>query len=135
MQELVAMRRATESKISALKSELSDIDAAITHLSRPVMTDRLLAANKDHGSLKLVVDGESVQGEIKKTVKWDSDKLKEVASKIPAEDAATIFTVTLSISEEQFDTLTECDHAAIGEILLARTVTFSAFKASPSKEK
>ena len=61
--------------------------------------------------------------------------LKEIASKIPAEDSALIFTVSLSISEEQFATLEECEHPALGEILLARTVSYSAFSAKPVKAK
>lgn len=131
--ELVAMRAALSDKLAALKSELADVDAAVAHLALPAMTDRLKLSGKEHGSLKLILDGVAVQGEITKTVKWDSDALKEIARKIVPADASVIFTVTLSVSEDQVAMLEECDHPALGEILLARSVKLSAFKATPAK--
>ena len=135
IEELITSRREVAGKIDILKKDLSAIDDQITELALPVMSDKLRATNKDYGSLKLDVGGEAIQGEIRKTIKWDSDALKEIASKIPAEDSALIFTVSLSISEEQFATLEECEHPALGEILLARTVSYSAFSAKPVKAK
>lgn len=131
--ELIVMREAATMKMAGLKTELSDIDAAITHIALPAMTDKLRLSDKEHGSLKLLVDGVELKGEILKTVRWDSAKLKDIAARIEGADAAVIFTVTLSVSEEQVATLQECEHPAIGEILLARTVKLSPFKATPYK--
>lgn len=132
-QELVALRLALTAKMAAIKSEVADIDAALTHLALPTWTDKLRLSGKEHGSLKLVVDGVPLQGEVKKTVKWDSDLLKEAASKCSGEDAAFIFTVTLSVSEEQVKMLEEFENPILADILLARSVNYSAFKATPAK--
>lgn len=131
IEELVAMRGAIADKMQCLKSELSDVDSAIAHIAAPSMDDKLQTMKKTYGSFKLSVDGVALQCEIRKTVRWDSDKLKAAASKIDAGDAAAIFTVALSVSEERMKDLEELEHPAIGEILLARTVTYSAFSARP----
>lgn len=135
LRELVANRELITTEIDVLKSSLSDIDKQIAALANPEMTARLEAVKKDSGSLKLSVDGIQIQGEIRKTIKWDSDKLKVIAAKLPAEDSAVIFTVELSVTQEQLDALEECEHPALGEILCARTVKLSPFTAKPIKSK
>lgn len=133
--ELLEKRDEYEAEITALKAMVFAIDEQVSFLAKPVMEAKLASEGKSSGSFKLNIDGASLQGEIRKTVKWSSDALKEVASKIPAEDAAVIFDVALSIREEQLKVLEECHHPALGEILMARSVTYSKFSARPIKEK
>lgn len=132
---LLEKRDEYEAEISSLKAMVFAIDEQVSFLAKPVMDAKLLAEGKSSGSFKLNIDGTSIQGEIRKTVKWSSDSLKEVAAKIPPEDAAVIFEVALSIKEEQLKVLEECHHPALGEILMARSVSYSNFSARPIKGK
>jgi predicted TIM-barrel fold metal-dependent hydrolase len=124
-EELIAQRKALAARISNIKSEIEDIDAALAHIAWPAMQERLLIKNAEYGDYKLNVDGVEIQGTIRKTVKWDNDKLKAVAAKLP--DAHTVIKAELSIPEENFKKLEATNHPMLGEIILARQVKLSPF--------
>jgi hypothetical protein len=124
-EELIAQRKALAARINNIKGEIADIDAALAHIAWPAMQERLLIKNSDYGDFKLNVDGVELQGAIRKTVKWDNEKLKAVAQKLP--DAHMIMKAELSIPEENFRKLESLNHPLLGEITLARQVKFSPF--------
>jgi predicted TIM-barrel fold metal-dependent hydrolase len=124
-EELIAQRKALAARISNIKSEIEDIDAALAHIAWPAMQERLLIKNAEYGDYKLNVDGVEIQGTIRKTVKWDNDKLKAVAAKLP--DAHTVIKAELSIPEENFKKLEATNHPMLSEIILARQVKLSPF--------
>jgi hypothetical protein len=132
-EELVAQRKALVARANNIKSEIADIDAALAHISWPAMQERLLIKNADHGDFKLTVEGIEIQGTIRKTVKWDSEKLKAVAAKLP--DAHTIIKAELSIAEENFRKLEALEHPLLGEIILARQVKLSPFSIKVVEDK
>lgn len=133
VKELVDARADAESTIKTAKLFVTAIDEQLAKLAEPAMNATLEKAGKTYGSLRITVDGEKLQGEIKRTVKWDSDALKLIADRLPEADAAVIFTVTLSISDESLAALEECEHPALGEILCARSVKLSPFSVKPVK--
>jgi predicted TIM-barrel fold metal-dependent hydrolase len=124
-EELIAQRKALAARMNNIKSEINDIDAALAHIAWPVMQERLLMKNAEYGDYKLNVDGVEIQGAIRKTVKWDNEKLKEVAARLP--DAHTIIKAELSIPEENFRKLETTNHPLLSEIILARQVKLSPF--------
>jgi hypothetical protein len=126
-EELVASRRAIEEKIKGLKSEITEIDKALEFAAWPIMEQRLLTDKKEHGEFKLDVDGVTIKGVIRKTINWNSDKLKNIAATLHPEDAAEIFDVKITIPEKNYNILLECDHPALGEIMMAREVKLSPF--------
>jgi hypothetical protein len=132
-EELVAQRKALVARANNIKSEIADIDAALAHIAWPSMEERLFIKNADHGDFKLSVEGIEIQGTIRKTVKWDSEKLKAVAAKLP--DAHTIIKAELSIAEENFRKLEAIDHPLLGEIILARQVKLSPFSIKVVEDK
>ena len=91
------------------------------------MEQRLLTDKKDHGEFKLNVDGIVIKGAVRKSVSWDSEKLKSIASTLHPEDAAEIFDVKVSIPEKNYQVLVECDHPSLGDIMMAREVKLSPF--------
>ena len=129
--DLASERFRISNQLDALKSELSAIDGQISTIAEPFMTAKLKNSKKDSGSLRLDIDGIQIQGDIRKTVKWDSDALREIAEQIAADDAAIIFKLDFSVSEKQLELLEECDHPALGQIMLARSVKLSPFSAKP----
>lgn len=126
-EELVASRMAIEEKIIGLRSEIKEIDRALEYAAWPVMEQRLLTDKKEHGEFKLEVEGVTLKGAIRKTISWNSDALKQVAATLDPEDSNAIFDVKVSISEKNYTMLLECNHPALGNIMLAREVKLSPF--------
>jgi hypothetical protein len=124
-EELIAQRSALTARANNIRNEIADIDAALAHIAWPAMQDRLLTKNSEYGDYKLNVDGFDIQGTIRKTVKWDSEKLKEIVSKSP--QVMSAIKAELSIPEENFRKLEATNNPMLGEITLARQVKFSPF--------
>jgi len=124
-EELIAQRSALAARANNIKNEIADIDAALAHIAWPAMQERLLIKNSEYGDYKLNVDGVEIQGAIRKTVKWDSEKLKEIAIKSP--QVMSVIKAELSIPEENFRKLESTNNSMLGEIILARQVKFSPF--------
>jgi hypothetical protein len=124
-EELIAQRSALTARANNIRNEIADIDAALAHIAWPAMQDRLLTKNSEYGDYKLNVDGVDIQGTIRKTVKWDSEKLKEIVSKSP--QVMSVIKAELSIPEENFRKLEATNNPMLGEITLARQVKFSPF--------
>ena len=124
-EELIAQRKALAARMNNIKNEIADIDLALTHIAWPAMQERLLTKNSEYGDYKLNVDGVDIQGTICKTVKWDSEKLKEIVAKLP--QAMTVIKAELSIPEENFRKLEANKDPILGEVILARQVKFSPF--------
>lgn len=124
-EELIAQRSALTARINNMRNEIADIDAALAHIAWPAMQERLLIKNSEYGDYKLNVDGVEIQGTIRKTVKWDSEKLKEIVAKLP--QAMAVIKAELSIPEENFRKLETTNNPMLGEIILARQVKFSPF--------
>lgn len=124
-EELLAQRLALTSRVNHIKNEIADIDLALTHIAWPAMQERLLTKNSEYGDYKLNVDGVEIQGTIRKTVKWDSEKLKEIVSKSP--EVMSVIKAELSIAEENFRKLETTNNPMLAEITLARQVKFSPF--------
>ena len=124
-EELIAQRLALTSRVNHIKSEIADIDAALTIIAWPAMQDRLLTKNSEYGDYKLNVDGVDIQGSIRKTVKWDSEMLKEIVRKSP--QVIHIIKAEISIPEENYRKLEATNDPMLGEITLARQVKFSPF--------
>lgn len=124
-EELIAQRSALTARINNMRNEIADIDAALAHIAWPAMQERLLIKNSEYGDYKLNVDGVDIQGTIRKTVKWDSEKLKEIVAKLP--QAMSVIKAELSIPEENFRKLEANKDPILGEVILARQVKFSPF--------
>jgi predicted TIM-barrel fold metal-dependent hydrolase len=132
-EELIAQRKALAARMNNIKSEIADIDAALAHVAWPAMEERLLMKNADYGDYKLTVEGIEIQGTIRKTVKWDNEKLKAIAAKLP--DAHLLIKADLSMPEENFRKIEAAKHPLLGEIILARQVKLSPFSIKLIEDK
>lgn len=135
MRDLFEDHKNDTAELAKINARIKATEKEMTEIAAPLFNEKLKQDGKTHGSFKMDIFGITMQCEVKKTVKWDSGKLADVAKKIPSADAAQIFTATLSISEDEFQSLTEFEHPALGEIILAREVKYSAVSAKPVKGK
>ena len=131
IQALATRHRELSEEISTIKKEQTAIEEVMREAAEPLWKSKIADAGKTHGEFKIIVEGEPLKCAATKTVKWDSDALKEVAKKLSAADLNEIFQLTLSVKEDTFNDLTEMGHPLLPEIVMARTVKLSNFTAKP----
>lgn len=123
----MALRELVENK-DRLRAEVADIQAIIKEIDGEVsrryearVQEALAASGKETGQVTFRSDtGEKLQGEVKKTVKWDSSKLQAVAASLPWEMVQRVFDVKFSVPEKTYSALT--DESLRKRIEEARTV-------------
>lgn len=105
-------------------AEIDSINEIIAARYLPVITETYEAAGKLHGKVDRVVDNRiKVVADISKSVKWDGDKLKKIASGMDWAVANHFFKITFSVSETVFNGLAP-DDPRKADLEDARTVVY-----------
>lgn len=92
-------------------------------------------SQKSHGTVSLPLqDGITLKGEIKRTVKWDSEKLQAVAQTLPWERVAAIFKIEFSVPEAIYKGIAALSPELRNKIDAARTTKLAPATASLVKD-
>jgi hypothetical protein len=108
------------------KTALAEVEAVIADRQAALAADVLTKADKQFGgSLTFSHNGVRYKAEVKKTIKWDSDKLREIASTLPWEQVQRLFDIEFSVTENTYKGIAAADPAMKARIDDARTVRLS----------
>lgn len=112
---------------NAAKACLAQIDQQIAEYCHQQLKQLYELQGKMGGTVTADIEGIKVKGEISKTVKWDTEKLRDVAREMAPERFNEIFQMKLSVPEKVYGTL---DDETKSKIDIARTVQYGDIKAT-----
>ena len=136
--ELMNDRAAHVAMIQANQAFVDAIDDEFALRWKDEITMRLTRLNKNHGEITVdhpIDHNLRLHGELRRTVKWDQDKLRELANRafIPKVDGGlglpgeasfnVLFKITFAINEHAYQALT--DPAVKGLLDKARAVKYA----------
>lgn len=125
-------RKAVVALIDEQKAILQQIDDHFAQALGGEMRRMMTAAGKASGDVTWTLpDGTKFKGSISKTVKYDSDKLREIAGTMPWDKAQQIFKIELSVPEANYQAAQKLDPKLADRIADARTVRFGDIKIIP----
>lgn len=114
LQDLIQKRNDALENSKAWKNEAARVDAQIAEIINPEDILRNAGKLTDGGSTTVEMNGGKFNIAADKTVKWNSDILRVVASKMPWNIVSTLFKITFEMSETKYKSLKES--AAVGMI-------------------
>lgn len=120
LRELVATHNAT---IDAAKGELEVLQQELRHRYEDKLAQHLRSLEKNHGQMTFEEDGVKLTAEVKATVKWDSQKLEDIAKTMPWQDAQRLFKIEFSVPEKNYAAVR--DEKLLDKLIDARTVKYS----------
>jgi len=103
--DLVAYRDQQARWIEEQQSVLNLANAALSGRFVDVATAQYAAKEKESGQLGFVHDGCAVKAGISKTVQWDGDALKAIASEMDWGLASHYFDISFKMSEKIYNAL------------------------------
>lgn len=117
-----------EDNINASKKKIEEFNAELRRRYEGVLSEYLHKQDKQHGQHTFEADGFKLTGEIRSTVKWDSNSLQQVAQTMPWMEVQKVFKIEFSVPEKTFNSIT--DEALRSRLVEARTVKYSEPKIS-----
>lgn len=115
---------AKQNKIIATAENVVDgITAELRNRYATRLADALTEQGKVHGQFSFDADGYKLTGEVKATVKWNSDALRGIAQSLPNDQVNRLFKIEFSIPEKNFSTID--DKVLLTRLTEARTVKYS----------
>lgn len=114
--------------IDSAKEQLDLIQAELRARYEVRLKEYLAQTDKQHGQHTFEDDGIKLTAEIRATVKWDSQRLEAIASKMPWHEAQRLFKVDFTVPEKNYQALR--DEKLLDQLIEARTVKYSEPKIS-----
>lgn len=105
------------------EAEIVEAQAELRKRFEPVLTEYYNSTEKTHGQHTFEVDGIKLAGEVKATVKWNSDALRGIAQTLPIEQVNRLFKIDFSVPEKVYQSIT--DDKLLDRLIDARTVKYS----------
>jgi hypothetical protein len=130
--ELLDDRARLEAEAGALKGRLTQLNQRITDLVKPQMDAAYAREGQPSGTVKFAVGNQMFKAVVDKRVEWDSDALKDIASKISPVTAAVLFKISYSMSEAIFKDIDVPELRA--KLTIARTVKYGAPKITSAEK-
>lgn len=121
---LMQQRDELSAQMANLSKAVAAIDAEIASRYVPAFMDLLKQQGKDAGSITFVRDGFKMKGEVRKSVKWDSAKLHQIAAGMDWPTVQRLFKIEFSVAEATYKAL--LDDELRRKLDEARTVKLSA---------
>lgn len=134
VRQLITDRTKAKENESGWKAERTRIDGAIAEIIQPEEVLKLHGKMENGGSKTVIMDGGKFTLKAEKTVKWDSDKLQNLAATLPWATVAALFKIKFEVTEAKYadiKTNTEAgllDPSILAAINAARTVTIGEAK-------
>jgi hypothetical protein len=125
--ELFEYQRVAQEDEKKAKAYVAQVKGIVTERFAPRILALLNAQQKEHGSASETISGIKVEGECKKSVKWDSailmQAMRMLRQTMPADKVDELFKIELSISETVFKTIAANVPPEVLKLILdARTV-------------
>ena len=125
LRELIATNKAIAENAEA---KIVEATAVLRSRFEPVLAEYYTSTLKTHGQYTFEVDGVKLVGEVKATVKWNSDALRGIAQTMPIETVNKLFKIDFSVPEKTYQSIT--DDKLLDRLIDARTVKYSDPKIS-----
>jgi len=125
---LAEARNELEAKLAPKKTRLEEVNADILRIGVPLASAVYQREGKPDGTIKFASGDHIFKSVIGKTVSYDSEMLREIATSIPWQQAQEIFKIKLDVSETTFKKLE--DQELKQRIMAARTVKYGEPKIS-----
>lgn len=120
--------------MSKLKVENTEISNEIARRLHNEIEVAFTEKKKMSGQVTIKADDIKIEAEIKKDVKWDSNKLLAVTAQMPFDKVSRMFKVELSMTESMYSALEAADEELFKRVTEARTVKFSPVTIKPKKD-
>lgn len=117
-----------QENIDGSKRRIDELSAELRRRFEPTLRAAFDQQDKQHGQHTFEEEGFKLIGEVRATVKWDSQKLEAVAAKMPWHEARSIFKIEFSVPEKTFASIS--DQKLLDQLIDARTVKYSEPKVS-----
>ena len=120
LREVIATNQAIADNAEA---KIVETLAELRSRFEPTLAEYYAATEKTHGQHTFEVDGVKLVGEVKATIKWNSDALRGIAQTLPAEVVNKLFKIDFSVPEKTYQSIT--DTKLMDRLIDARTVKYS----------
>ena len=120
LREVIATNQAI---VDNAEAKIAETLAELRSRFEPTLAEYYSTTEKTHGQHTFEVDGVKLVGEVKATVKWNSDALRGIAQTLPGEVVNKLFKIDFSIPEKTYQSIT--DTKLMDRLIDARTVKYS----------
>lgn len=132
LKALREQRKEVVALIEQQKSILQQIDDRITDVLSDNAFKIMEAAGKNSGDVTMTLaDGTKYKASVSKTVKWDSDALKEGAKDFTWDEVRSMFKIDFSVPEANYQALQKLKPELAEKVAAARTVKYGDIKIIP----
>jgi hypothetical protein len=125
LREVIASNNAI---VDSAEAQIVEAQAELRKRFEPVLAEYYATTDKTHGQHTFEVDGVKLVGEVKATIKWNSDALRGIAQTLPAEVVNKLFKIDFAVPEKTYQSIT--DTKLLDRLIDARTVKYSDPKIS-----
>lgn len=126
LSELLSQLKEKEARV---KAEIQLVNDEIANRVSNEAAALFQAQEKTSGDVTFVVDGIKLKASVSKTVKWDDEKLKAIASDMPWEIAHRVFDISFKVPEATFKAIP--DPELVARLTEARTVKYGEMTIKP----
>jgi hypothetical protein len=120
LREVIATNQAI---VDNAEAKIVETLAELRTRFEPVLAEYYTTTEKTHGQHTFEVDGVKLVGEVKATVKWNSDALRGIAQTLPPEVVNKLFKIDFAVPEKTYQSIT--DTKLLDRLIDARTVKYS----------
>jgi len=120
LRELIATNQAIADNAEA---KIVETLAELRSRFEPTLAEYYASTDKTHGQHTFEVDGVKLVGEVKATIKWNSDALRGIAQTLPPEVVNKLFKIDFAVPEKTYQSIT--DTKLLDRLIDARTVKYS----------
>jgi hypothetical protein len=110
--------------IKTFREHTATLEAELLSLTAGDFIQEMVSREKVHGSVSKEFDGVKLTYDIKQTVTWDQDKLRNLMESLPTDIGSNLIKTEFSVSEAVFKN--QIDPALIDALLDARTTKLSS---------
>ena len=122
--QLVLQIEKNKEAIKTFREHTATLEAELLSLTAGDFIQEMVSREKVHGSVSKEFDGVKLTYDIKQTVTWDQDKLRNLMESLPTDIGSNLIKTEFSVSEAVFKN--QIDPALIDALLDARTTKLSS---------
>ena len=124
IQQLVLQIEKNKEAIKTFREHNTVLEAELLSLTAGDFIQEMVSREKTYGSVSKEFDGIKLTYDIKQTVTWDQDKLRNLLESLPTDIGRNLIRTEFSVSEAVFKN--QIDPALIDALLDARTTKLSS---------
>jgi len=124
IQQLVLQIEKNKEAIKTFREHTATLEAELLALTAGDFIQEMVSREKTYGSVSKEFDGIKLTYDIKQTVTWDQDKLRNLLESLPTDIGRNLIKTEFSVSEAVFKN--QIDPALIDALLDARTTKLSS---------